>query len=159
MTERPAISQSRLILGAAVLIVGFCGPLFIPLVTNSGLSIGFKTTLSGLLAFGIPEIFMLIAISILGKPGYEYVKSKLVGVLRKLAPDEISQTRHRIGVVLFVLPLVFGFLQPYLGHYFEFFKNIPLWFYIIGDLVFFTSIIILGGRFWDKLQRLFLYNQ
>lgn len=159
MTEQIKISNSRLYFGAAVLIIGFCSPLFIPLVTKSSLSVGLKTTISGLLAFGIPEIFMLIAVSIMGKAGYEFLKSKLVGVLRILAPDQISLTRHRIGVVLFLLPVLIGFLQPYLGHYINFFKNIPLWYYITGDIIFITSIFILGGKFWDKLQSLFLYKR
>ncbi len=158
MSEQKPISTSRLWFGAFILIVGFCAPLFIPLVTSSGLSTGLIATISGLLAFGVPEIFMLIAISILGKPGYEFLKSKFVGVLAKLAPDVISQTRHRFGVVLFVTPLIVGFIQPYLGHYFSFFMDIPLWFYITGDLIFVSSIFILGGRFWDKLQRLFLHS-
>ena len=159
MNNQPAISKTRLFIGGAVLVIGFCGPLFIPLVTNSGLSVGLKTTLSGLLAFGIPEVFMLIAIGILGKDGYSFLKVKFGRFITQIAPDEISNTRHKIGVVLFVTPLLIGFVQPYLGYYFTFFKDVPLWFYISGDLAFVISIFILGGKFWDKLHSLFLYNK
>ena len=158
MTDQPAISKTRLFIGAAVLIVGFCGPLFIPIVTSSGLSIGLKTTLSGLLAFGIPEVFMLIAIGILGKDGYAFLKAKLGRFITIISPDEVSLTRHRVGVILFVTPLLVGFVQPYLGHYFAFFREVPLWFYISGDLIFVVSIFILGGSFWDKLQALFQHK-
>ena len=145
--------------GGAILIIGFAAPVFIPLVTNSNLSIGLKSTFSGLLAFGIPEVFMLMAIGILGKDGYAFLKTKLGGFISRIAPDEISITRHRIGVLLFCLPLILGFLQPYIGHYIDFFNSIPLWYYILSDVIFVTSIFILGGSFWDKLSRLFKYSK
>lgn len=158
MTDEKTISKSRIIFGGAILIIGFCGPLFIPIVTGSALSVGLKATLSGLLAFGIPEVFMLIAIGILGKDGYAFLKTKLGGFISRIAPDEISNTRHRIGVLLFCLPLILGFLQPYIGHYIDFFNNIPLWYYIMSDGIFVMSIFILGGSFWDKLRGLFKYS-
>ena len=158
MTDEKTISKSRIIFGGAILIIGFCGPLFIPIVTGSGLSVGLKATLSGLLAFGIPEVFMLIAIGILGKDGYAFLKTKLGGFISRIAPDEISNSRHRIGVLLFCLPLILGFLQPYIGHYIDFFNNIPLWYYIMSDWIFVMSIFILGGSFWDKLRGLFKYS-
>ncbi len=158
MTDEKTISKSRIIFGGAILIIGFCGPLFIPIVTGSALSVGLKATLSGLLAFGIPEVFMLIAIGILGKDGYAFLKTKLGGFISRIAPDEISNTRHRIGVLLFCLPLILGFLQPYIGHYIDFFNSIPLWYYILSDGIFVMSIFILGGSFWDKLRGLFKYS-
>ena len=158
MTDEKTISKSRIIFGGAILIIGFCGPLFIPIVTGSALSVGLKATLSGLLAFGIPEVFMLIAIGILGKDGYAFLKTKLGGFISRIAPDEISNSRHRIGVLLFCLPLILGFLQPYIGHYIDFFNNIPLWYYIMSDWIFVMSIFILGGSFWDKLRGLFKYS-
>lgn len=159
MDNSSNLSRPRLVLGAAILIIGFAAPVFIPLVTASDWSLGLKTTISGLLAFGIPEVFMLIAIGILGKDGYVFLKTKLGGIISRIAPDEISITRHRIGVLLFCLPLVLGFLQPYIGHYIDFFNRIPLWYYIMSDVIFVMSIFILGGSFWDKLSRLFKYSK
>ena len=150
------ISKGRLYGGSAILIIGFLSPLLIPLVTSSNLSIGSKATISGLLAFGIPEIFMLLAIGVMGKQGYEFLKSKLFKYLSRFAPpDSVSLIRYRIGLVLFCFPLIVGWVNPYLSNYFNVFKNFPVGAYIIGDALFFSSFFILGGNFWDKFSGLF----
>jgi hypothetical protein len=134
-------------------------PLLIPLVTRTSWSVGFKTTVSGLLAFGIPEVFMLIAIAVMGKQGYEFIKGKAFKYLKRFAPaDTVSQTRYRIGLIMFSLPLLMGWLQPYLGHYFTFLNQLPVWQYVIGDIIFFASFFVLGGDFWDKFSGLFKHK-
>ena len=73
----------RFPVGLSILIVGFISPVFIPLVTASSLSTAWKTALSGLLAAGIPEVFSIVAIAIMGKPGFNYVKGRLFAFLKK----------------------------------------------------------------------------
>ena len=159
MTNQPEFSKTRLILGGVILVVGFMSPLLIPLVTGTDWSIGIKTTLSGLLAFGIPEVFMLIAIAVLGKQGYEFLKAKALRYLKQFAPsDSVSLVRYRIGLVMFSFPLLAAWVQPYLGHYFSFFTELPLWSYMLGDIIFLTSFFVLGGDFWDKLSGLFNHS-
>jgi hypothetical protein len=156
MTNSPEISKTKLIIGSSILIIGFLSPLLIPLVTNSNLPIEWRTGISGFLAFGIPEIFMIVAVAIMGKSGFEYLKSKLFRFLKPLAPpDSVSLFRYRIGMVLFILPLLFGWIQPYLGHHISFLQNVPVYYYIIIDIVFITSFFVLGGDFWDKFKGLF----
>ena len=156
MTNQPEISKARLILGGVILVVGFMSPLLIPLVTGTDWSITIKTTLSGLLAFGIPEIFMLLAVAVLGKQGYEFLKAKTFRYLKQFAPsDSVSLIRYRIGLILFTFPLLAGWVQPYLSQYFTFLKEFPIWSYILGDVVFFISFFVLGGDFWDKFSGLF----
>jgi len=155
----PKLSRKKLIIGVVILVIGFLGPLLIPFVVKSNLSSTTKSILSGLLAFGIPELFMLIAVAIMGKPGYLHIKGISLKYLRKLAPSgEVSRSQYRLGLVFFSAPLIFGFLLPYLGYYFNFFKAIPLWFHSLWDMTFIIGIFILGGDFWDKLSGLFQYN-
>ena len=159
MTDSQQISKGRLFFGASILVIGFMSPLLIPLVTGTGWSVGVKTTISGLLAFGIPEVFMLIAIAVMGKEGYEYIKDKAFKYLKRFAPpDTVTLTRYRIGLAMFSLPLLFGWLQPYLGHYFAFLNTLPTWQYVVGDIIFFASFFVLGGDFWDKFSGLFKYE-
>jgi len=156
MTNEIQIPRGRLIFGVTILVMGFMSPLLIPLVTGTNWSVGVKTTVSGLLALGIPEVFMLIAIAVMGKQGYEFIKEKVFRYIKRFAPaDEVSLTRYRIGLIMFSLPLLFGWLQPYLGHYFTFLSNLPVWQYIAGDIIFFASFFVLGGDFWDKFSGLF----
>jgi hypothetical protein len=156
MTNTSQISNGRLILGGSILVIGFMSPLLIPLITSTNWSVGLKTTVSGLLAFGIPEVFMLIAVAVMGKQGYEFIKSKVVRYLKRFAPaDKVSLLRYRIGLIMFSLPLLIGWIQPYLGHYFTSLQEISVTYYIVGDLVFLTSFFVLGGDFWDKFSGLF----
>ena len=139
MTDTQQIPQGRLILGVSILVIGFMSPLLIPLVTGTSWSVGVKTTASGLLAFGVPEVFMLIAIAVMGKQGYEYIKGKAFKYLKRFAPpDTVTLTRYRIGLIMVSLPLLVGWLQPYLGHYFTFLKNLPVFdvFCIASGFVF-----------------------
>ena len=159
MSDPQQISKGKLIIGVSILVIGFMSPLLIPLVTGSNWSVGVKTTASGLLAFGIPEVFMLIAIAIMGKQGYEYIKGKAFKYLKRFAPpDTVTLTRYRIGLIMFSLPLLLGWLQPYLGHYFTFLNQLPVWQYVVVDIIFFTSFFILGGDFWDKFSGLFKHG-
>ena len=58
MTLEPQISKTRLLLGGSVIVMGFLSPLLIPLVASTNWSLGLKSAGSGLLALGIPEVFM-----------------------------------------------------------------------------------------------------
>jgi len=159
MRPKPQISEARLWFGGSVIALGFLSPLLIPLVASANLSLGLKSALSGLLALGIPEVFMIIGVAILGKDGYQFLKEKLFGFLKQYAPpDVVSPARYRIGLVLFCLLLIIGWTWPYLAHFFPGLEELPLWSIILGDAVLLTSFFVLGGNFWDKLRSLFVYN-
>ena len=159
MTAEPQISKTRLWVGGSVIVVGFLSPLLIPLIASTNWSLGLKSAVSGLLALGIPEVFMIIGVAILGKGGYQFLKEKLSGFLKHFAPpDFVSPTRYRIGLVMFCLPLVIGWLWPYLAHFVPDVEELPIWSFILGDLIFISSFMVLGGNFWDKLSNLFRYD-
>lgn len=159
MTSKPETSKSKLVLGVVILVVGFMSPLLIPFVVGSDLSISYKKILSGLLAFGIPELFMLIAVSVMGKDGYEFIKEKTLKYFKRFAPtDEVSLTRYRIGLIMFSIPLIIGIAQPYISYYISFFKELPLWWTVTSDILFISSFFVLGGDFWDKLSGLFKHS-
>ncbi len=152
--------RSRLKIGALIMITGFLSPLLIPLVLASDWSAATKSVISGLLAFGIPELFMLLAIVVMGKQGYEYIKSKALKYLKRFAiPDKVSLVRFRIGLVMFIVPILVGILQPYLAYFVPFFKENPLWFHSTLDLIFIIGLFVLGGEFWDRLSGLFRYTK
>ncbi len=158
--EQPKnISKGRLIIGGAVFIIGFLAPLFIPIVTKSDLSTAWKTTLSGLLMAGIPELFMIITVSILGKEGYQYLKGKVFAFLKKHGPPQhVGRLRYKIGLIFFSIPLLLALLFPYLSHHFTSLEKIESIINIGGDVMFFTSFFVLGGEFWDKIRSLFTYT-
>jgi hypothetical protein len=154
-----AASKSRLFWGGVILIVGFMSPLLIPFVNDLDISDGWKVTLAGLLLAGIPEIFALIAVAIMGKSGYEYLKKRLMNFLHRYGPAEsVGIARHRIGICMFVLPLLIGFLSPYVGDMLPWYAEYELQIAIAFDVVFVSSLFVLGGEFWDKLRGLFSHK-
>jgi hypothetical protein len=154
-TKKPP--KNRLIWGAAVFISGFLSPLFIPLVLSSGLSSGIKTVLSGLMAFGIPELFMIIAAGILGKDGFNYLKRYLLILLKVYGPpDTVSKARYTIGLVMFFIPIFIALFLPYLFNYFTIISVNYLTISISSDVLLVLSLFVLGGDFWDKLRGLFI---
>lgn len=151
--------RNRLIIGGIVFVSGFLSPLFIPLVVASDLSTTTKSVLSGLLALGIPEIFMIIAVAILGKSGFAFLKTKIFSWFKKHGPpDTVSLLRYRIGLSLFSLTLISGLILPYIWELVPFIKQNLLLIVISGDVLLLLSLFILGGDFWDKLRSLFIHK-
>jgi len=149
----------RFRLGLTILIVGWFSPLLIPVITRTSLATEWKTIISGLLAVGIPEVFTFAAIAIMGKSGYNLIKEKFFSFLKKHGPpDRVSLTRYRIGLVMFVLPLLFAWLGPYGAHRIPGYEAHRFVVSLIGDMVFVTSLFVLGGEFWDKVRALFIHQ-
>ena len=147
----------RFRLGLTILVVGWLSPLLIPVVTRTSLGAEWKAIISGLLAVGIPEVFSVVAIAIMGKEGYDLIKGRILNFLKKHGPpDRVSPARYRIGLVMFLLPLVFGWLAPYGAHLIPGYEANRFVVSLVGDAIFVTSLFVLGGDFWDKLRALFI---
>jgi hypothetical protein len=157
-TDQPKAGW-RFRLGLIILVVGWLSPLLIPLVTRTSLATEWKTIISGLLAVGIPEVFTVAAIAIMGKAGFNYIKARIFGFLKKHGPpDRVSLTRYRIGLVMFVLPVLVGWLGPYGAHLIPGYETQRFVVSLIGDVMFVASLFVLGGDFWDKIRSLFIHN-
>ena len=113
-SSRPEQLGLRFRIGIIVLVVGWLCPILVPVVVATDLPTEWKTVLSGLLMVGIPELFTVAAVAILGKSGFNLIKERVFRFLKKHGPaDAVSRTRYRIGLVMFVLPLLLGWLAPY----------------------------------------------
>ena len=149
----------RFRLGLIIFVVGFSSPLLIPLVSASDLSTKWKAVLTGALALGVPEVFSIVAIAIMGKSGFNYMKERIFGFLKKHGPpDVISRGRYRIGLVMFTLPVLFGWLGPYVSHQIPGYEANRFVASAVGDLLFISSLFVLGGDFWDKVRALFIHE-
>ena len=138
---------------------GQLSPLLIPFVASSGLSAAIKSMLTGLLLLGIPELAIFIAIAILGKTGFIYLKARLFALLRRAAPiDTVGKARYRIGLVLFCVPLLMGWLAPYAGDLIPSYGEYHIVLAIAGDGLLVLGLFVLGGEFWDKLRALFVHK-
>lgn len=71
-TANPSTPGPHFYTGATILVIGFLLPLLIPFVSYLDVSTETRALISGILLSGGPEVFSLIAIAIMGKPGFIY---------------------------------------------------------------------------------------
>ena len=160
-TASPPIQlpRNRLYWGIGVWVTGQLSPLCIPLITATSLSPSLKATLSALVFFCAPSLFALVAIAILGKDGFNYLKARLFAFLkRQVRFGPVSKHRYYCGLVLFVLPLLLAWISPYLSPLTPFFDEHEIAIAFIGDGILLFSLMVLGGDFWEKLRNLFIYQ-
>lgn len=151
--------KRRVMVGAMIFVAGWVLSLaLIPVVNDSALNDALKATLSGVLVLVVPKLFLLIAVAVMGKPGFVYLKSVLAGHFRRLAPPAtVSLLRYRIGLILFVTPMLLGSLADYLvTQLIPMREQYPYLGAPTGDLMIVISLFVLGGDFWDKLRALFV---
>jgi hypothetical protein len=158
-TTEPSQPGWRFRLGVSFFALGLVCPVFVPLVAATGLSTEWKTILSGILMLGIPEHLWVEAVAVMGKAGFDYIKARVFGFLKRHAvPRTVSRTRYRIGLALFLLPVLFGWLAPYGPGAIPGYEAQRFAVNLAGDLLLLTSLFVLGGDFWEKLRALFVYE-
>jgi len=152
-------SSIRIKLGLAIFVIGFLSPLLIPVVKATQMPSARKVAISGALAVGVPEVFSMVAIAIMGKAGFSAMKAVIFKWFKKYGPpDVVGPTRYRIGLVMFLLPILFGWLAPYAQNFSPRYNLQGFIVNLIGDMIFVSSLFVLGGDFWDKVRSLFVYG-
>jgi hypothetical protein len=130
--------------------------LLIPIEIALGMSAGTVAATTAGIAVG-NKIILLLAIAVMGKSGFQELKSRTFGYLKHLGPAAtVSPTRYTIGLVMFSLPLLQGLLETWASHITPHFVANRLWVDVGADLMLFASVFVLGGNFWDKLRALFI---
>jgi hypothetical protein len=149
----------RFRLGLIFFVLGWLCPLFIPLVTRSDLPIETKTLLSGFLLIGVPEIFSLVSIVILGKSGFDYIKTNVFAFLKLAVPQgPVSRIRYRIGLFMLLPHFIYGSFIFYAPDLIPGYSDARITMNLSADFLFLVTLFVLGGDFWDKLRALFLYD-
>ena len=158
MPEQPAAGWG-LKLGVAIFVLSIILPVVgIAAVAALDLSPTITATVSGASLMG-GEVLGLLAVVIMGKQGYLYIKSRIFRFLKRHGPpQEVSRGRYNIGLVMFCIPLLFAWVSVYAADYIPGFLENPLPYAIGGDLLLIVSLFVLGGDFWDKLKALFAYS-
>ena len=130
----------------------------VPLVAMLGLSTTATATVSGGLLV-TAEVMGIAAIAVMGKKGFAAIKQRALGWLRQYGPpDRVSALRYKIGLVMFFVPIVFGWLSIYTAKWIPGFESDPFLYAVGGDLMLLASLFVLGGDFWDKVRALFMHD-
>jgi hypothetical protein len=151
-------AKGRMYLGIGVFALGWVLALaVVPVVTSSDLSTSVKATLTTLLVVGVPKIFLLVAIAIMGKPGFAFLKQSVMHFFKKYGPPaEVGPWRYRIGLALFFTPFLLGLLLTYIGPVLPGGAEAVPSYEKAADALLVFSLFVLGGDFWDKFRALFI---
>jgi hypothetical protein len=127
--------------------------LLIPIEAALGMSGATIGATTAALLVGNKVVFV-VATAVMGKTGFLALKAKL---FKKLAPPaKVGPMRYRIGLVMFVLPLIQSLLETWASHVAPQLVQNRLWVDIAMDGMLIASLFVLGGNFWDKLRALFI---
>jgi len=149
----------RFYLGLSCFALSWILPLFGLLVARLDLPLAAKATIIGLLTVGGPEFFGILAVVCLGKENLVRIKDKVLAVLKLIKPAGlVSRGRYRMGLVMFLLPLIPTYIMAYVPQWLPDSSPQRLYVNLAADFLFLASLFVLGGDFWDKLRALFLYD-
>jgi hypothetical protein len=143
----------RFKVGVALIALMPLAWLLIPIEAALGMSGGtIAATTAGIAIAN--KVLLLLAIVVMGKPGYQELKARL---LHKLTPaTEVSPMRYRIGLVMFCVPFLQGLLETWTSHIAPELVANRLWVDILMNGLLIASLFVLGGNFWDKLRAVFV---
>jgi hypothetical protein len=151
-------AATRLKLGIGLLILGLLMPAGTLIVAVTDWPAGVKAVVSGVLVFGL-EILLIPAVALMGKENFDHIVSRAKGVLKWFKPaGNVGRTRYKVGLWLFVCPVVFAWIASYDPDWMPESPAGRLAVNLAVDLTLLASVFVLGGDFWDKLRALFVYE-
>lgn len=154
----PESAKWRFKLGISIICLMLLLWLLVPLAAAADVSGSRIAALTGAL-FIINKVFLLLVIAVMGKAGFQELKQRLfrhVSGYATSADVEVSPARHRIGMVMFCLPLISSFLEPYIDALAPGLRPNSWALQLLGDVLLIGSFLVLGGNFWEKLRALFI---
>lgn len=148
----------RFKLGIAIICLMLGSWLLVPILAVAGVPGSRIAALTGVL-FISNKVLLILVIAIMGKAGFQELKRTVFGYVSSIAPTmdaEVGPIRHGIGVVMFLVPLISSFLEPYVDSIWPGLRP-NLWqVQALGDLMLIASFFVLGGNFWEKVRALFI---
>lgn len=152
----PPAAGWRFKLGIALFATAILIWLLVPLAAAIGVSGSGIARLTGAI-FILNKLLFLAVVGVLGKSGFKQLKSMLFGYVAGMAPEPmVGPVRHWIGLVMFCLPLISAWLEPYVDTLWPGLRP-NLWqAQLLGDVMFIASFFVLGGNFWAKVRALFV---
>jgi hypothetical protein len=129
----------------------------VPLASAAGVSGAQMATLVGVL-FISNKVLLIAAIAVMGKAGFQQLKARLHKHVKAFMawPAEVSVARHRVGVVLFCIPVLAAFLDHQMDMFAPQLAPYKLQIRLVGDVMLIASVFMLGANFWEKLRALFI---
>jgi len=130
-------------------------PILALMVPLLGLPVAQSALLAGGLVAGAPEVLCLLAVALLGKENFNLLRSSAKSALLAAFLRPASKSRYYFALVLNLLTwlplLLYAYLPTWMPK-----ARIPI---LAGsDIIFILTLFFLGGEFWGKFQRLFIWE-
>jgi hypothetical protein len=131
------------------------GALFVPML---GLPTAQSVVIAGALVAGAPEVLCILAVALLGRETFQYLMHRAKSILRRAVVDRpVSKTQYYIGLAIFLVSFLPAYLYAYLSAAMPG-QSIRVYILAGMDLAFVASVFVMGGEFWEKVRRLFVYE-
>jgi len=158
MAQPESPSNWRLKAGIAVLVLAMALPLSALLVPLLNLPMAQSALIAGTLVAGAPEVLMLLAVALLGRQNFD----RIVGAAKKFFfttffASPVSRQRYYAGLAVCVLSIVPLYLVGYVPSSMPTGDN-RIVILAAADVAFILSIFVMGGEFWEKFRRLFVWE-
>jgi hypothetical protein len=142
------MNNLRPYLRAVFFVLAWILPLFGILVAKLNLSLGAKAVIISLLTVGSPELLGLLAVLCLGKKNLIHLKNKILAWLNRLKPAApVSRIRYRVGLVMFLVPLVPTYIMVYAPQWLPDYSPQRLYVNLTADFFFLSSLLCRGVIF------------
>lgn len=148
----------RFVAGTSVLILSCALPFSAFLVPLLDLSVAQSAMIGGVLVAGAPEVLVLLAIALLGRKNFDLT----VGTAKKFFfttffSSPVSRERYYAGLAVFLLTFIPFYIAGYAPTWMPP-GNGRIFVLAASDLAFIVSVFVMGGEFWEKFQRLFIWE-
>ena len=148
----------RFYAGMTAMALAVIMPLSALVVPVLGLSTMRSALLAGVLLAGGPEVLCILAVALLGKETFLYLAHRAKTALRRAVIDQpASRARYYAGLVVILL----SWLPAYIYAYSPALMppgDARIYLLAAMDLAFVVSVFLMGGEFWEKVRRIFVYE-
>jgi hypothetical protein len=155
----PALKKDwRFYAGITAMVLAVVMPLCALVVPMLGLSTTQSALLAGVLLAGGPEVLCILAVALLGKDTFRYFTHRVMTALRRAVIDQpASKARYYTGLVVILLSWLPAYIYAYSP---TLMPGGDERIYVLAamDLAFVVSVFLMGGEFWEKVRRIFVYE-
>jgi len=148
----------RFYAGMTAMALAVIMPLSALVVPVLGLSTTQSALLAGILLAGGPEVLCILAVVLLGKETFLYFAHRAKTALRRAVIDQpASKARYYAGLVVILLSWLPAYIYAYSPALLPQ-GNARIYLLAAMDLAFVVSVFLMGGEFWEKVRRIFVYE-
>jgi hypothetical protein len=148
----------RFVAGVSLIVLACAMPLGALALPLFDLPATHAAALAGILVAGGPEVLILLAAAVLGRENFD----RIVGAAQRFVVTAffsrpVSKPRYYFGVALSLVTMVPVYLAGYVPMLLPTGEG-RIVVLAVADLLFILSIFIMGGEFWGKFRRLFVWE-